>query len=82
MRVVQYTCAEWLWTALSLRNRPANPASTQGSHRPRPLLRNKYKNAPTRPTIILVELSINNHIVLAIHKNHILQNGTQHKRAQ
>ena len=46
----------------SLWNRPVDPGSTQGSHRPISSMRNKYRTRE-RPNLKLVELSINNDIV-------------------
>ena len=57
--------AEWLWTEIVFVNRPVDPGSTQGSHRPISFM-NKDRTRE-RPTIQLVELSINNHIVDLIH---------------
>ena len=50
-----------------MENRPADPGSIQGSHRPISFIRIKHR---TRANDILW-LSINNHIVRLVHKNHI-----------
>ena len=49
-------------------NRPVDLGSIQGSHRPISFVRIKHKHART---IFCVKLSINNHIVGLVHKNHI-----------
>ena len=51
-------------------NRPVDPGSIQGSHRPISFIRIKHEHART---IFCVKLSINNHIVVLVHKNHIIQ---------
>ena len=55
-------------------NRPVDPGSTQGSHRPKSVTRNKYSyRTRERPSIKLVELTINNHVG-EVHK-HYITNG-------
>ena len=51
-----------------MENRPVDPGSIQGSHLLSSFIRINIEHART----ILVKLSINNHIVGLIHKNHIL----------
>ena len=51
-------------------NRPVDPGSIQGSHRPISFIRIKHEHART---IFCVKLSINNHIVRLVHKNHIIR---------
>ena len=46
-------------------NRPVDPGSIQGSHRPISFIRIKHR---TRANDILCKLSINNHIVRLVHK--------------
>ena len=53
-----------------MENRPVGPGSIQGSHRPISFIRIKNR---TRATIFCVKLSINNHIVGLVHKNHIIR---------
>ena len=50
-----------------MENRPVDPGSIQGNHRPTSL------NIEHARTIFCVELSINNHIVGLIHKSHIMR---------
>ena len=48
-----------------MENRPVDPGSIQGSHRPISFIRNKHT---TRVSILQVLRSINNHIVRLVHK--------------
>ena len=50
-----------------IETRPVDPGSTQGSHRPISFIRKKYR---TRADDICVKLSINNHIVGLVNRNH------------
>ena len=50
-----------------MENRPVDPGSIQGSHRPISFIRINIEHART---IFCVKLSINNHIVGLVHKNH------------
>ena len=50
-----------------IETRPVDPGSTQGSHRPISFIREKYR---TRADDICVKLSINNHIVGLVNRNH------------
>ena len=53
-----------------MENRPVDTGSIQGSHRPISFIRINIEYART---IFCVKLSINNHIVGLVHKNHILR---------
>ena len=53
-----------------MENRPVDPGSIQGSHRPISFIRIKIEYART---IFCVKLSINNHIVGLVHKSHIIR---------
>ena len=53
-----------------MENRPVDPGSIQGSHRPISFIRLNIEHART---IFCVKLSINNHIVRLVHKNHIIR---------
>ena len=62
-----------------MENRPVDPGSIQGSHRPTiSFIRIKIEHAPT---IFFVKLSINNHIVGLVHEKHII-NEIQNKHVQ
>ena len=50
-----------------MENRPGDPGSIQGSHRPISFMRIKHR---TRANDFFV--SVNNHIVGLVHKNHII----------
>ena len=50
-------------------NRPVDRGSIQGSHRPISFLTIKHR---TRANDFFVKLSINNHTVGLVHKNHII----------
>ena len=53
-----------------MENRPVDPGSIQGSHRPISFKRIKHR---TRANIFFfVKLGISNHIVGLVHKNHII----------
>ena len=52
-----------------MENRPVDPGSIQGSHRPISFIRIKHR---TRADDFFVKLSINNHIVGLVHRNHII----------
>ena len=56
------------------RNRPVDPGSIQGSHRPIVYILHddKIYNTRERPSVKFVKLSINNHIVGLVHKHHIM----------
>ena len=54
---------------LVIENRPVDPGSIQGSHRPISFMI-KHR---TRADDICVKLSINKHIVCFVHKNHIIR---------
>ena len=54
---------------MDVENRPVAPGSIQGSHRPVSFIRIKHG---TRANHSFVEMSINNHIVGLVHKNHII----------
>ena len=64
MRVIQNQCTEWLWKIVLF-----DPGSIQGSHRPISFM----INIEHARTIFCVKLSINNHIVGLVHKNHIIR---------
>ena len=51
-----------------MENRPADPGSIQGSHRPTSFIRIKHRARAN--DIFRVKLSVNNHIVGFVHKNH------------
>ena len=51
---------------MGMENRPVDPGSIQGSHRPISFMRINTEHART---IFCVKLSINNHIVGLVHKN-------------
>ena len=53
-----------------MENRPVDPGSIQGSHRPISFIRIKRR---TRAIDFFGKLSINNHIVGLVHKNHIIR---------
>jgi len=54
-----------------MENRPVDPGSIQGSHRPISfMIKHTVEHAWT---IFCVKLSINNHIVCLVHKNHIIR---------
>ena len=50
-----------------MQNRPVDPGSIQGSHRP---ISMRIKHRTRANDIFCVKLSINNHIVRLVHKNH------------
>ena len=52
-----------------MENRPVDPGSIQGSHRPISFIRIKHR---TRANVFFVKLSINNHIVGLVHESHII----------
>ena len=53
-----------------MENRPVDPDSIQGSHRPTSFIRMKHR---TRANVFFfVKLSISNHIVGLVDKNHIM----------
>ena len=52
-----------------MENRPVDPGSIQGSHRPISFIRIKHTVEHAR-TIFCVKLSMNNHIIGSVHKNH------------
>ena len=52
-----------------MENRPVDPGSIQGSHRPISFIRIKHR---TRADDFFVKLSINNHIVGLVHEKHII----------
>ena len=54
-----------------MKNPPVDPGSIQGSHRPIYIL-HKDKIEQARTIFFFVKLSINNHIVGLVHKNHII----------
>ena len=54
-----------------MENRPVDPGSIQGSHRPISFIRIKHRTRAN--DIFCVKLSINNHIVGLVHKNHIIR---------
>ena len=51
-------------------NRPVDPGSIQGRHRPISFIRTKHR---TRANDFFVKPSINNHIVGLVHRNHIMR---------
>ena len=51
-------------------NRPVDPGSIQGSHRPISFIRIKHR---TRADDILCKTEYNNHIVGLVHKNHTIR---------
>ena len=52
-----------------MENHPVDPGSIQGSHRPISFIRIKHR---THANDFFVKLSINNDIVVLVHKNHII----------
>ena len=54
-----------------MENRPVDPGSIQGSHRPISFIRIKHRTRAN--DIFCAKLSINNHIVGLVHKNHIIR---------
>ena len=54
---------------IAMENRPVDPGSIQGSHRLVSFIRTKHR---TRANDFFVKLTINNHIVGLVHKNHII----------
>ena len=52
-----------------MENRPVDPGSIQGSHRPISFIGIKHR---TRANDFFVKLSISNRIVGLVHKNHII----------
>ena len=54
-----------------MENRPVDPGSIQGSHRPISFIRIKHRTRANR-FFFFVKLSINNHVVGLAHKNHII----------
>ena len=61
-----------------MENRPVDPGSIQGSHRPISFIRIKIEYART---IFCVKLSINNHIVGLVHKSHIIRTRLMYNAA-
>ena len=57
---------------MAMQNRPVDPRSIQGSHRPISFIRIKHIEVEHARTIFCVKLSINNHIVGLVHKKHII----------
>ena len=55
-----------------MENRPVDPGSILGSHRPTSFIRIKHRNTRARPSVKNVKLSINNHIEVLVHKHHIV----------
>ena len=57
-----------------MENRPVDPGSIQGSHRYISFMRIKYRTRANDVLFfVVVKLSINNHIVGLVHKNHIIK---------
>ena len=53
-----------------MENRPVDPGSIQGSHRPISFMRIKYRTRANDPK--KKKLSVSDHIVGLVHKNHII----------
>ena len=53
-----------------MENRPVDPGSIQGSHRPISFIRIKHR---THAIVFFVKLSLNDHVVGLVRKKHIIQ---------
>ena len=55
-----------------MENRPVDPGSIQGSHRPIFFMRIKYRTRANDLLYIFCQTGINNNIVGLVHKNHTI----------